>query len=257
MENVTLSNLDYIRLSIKALFDEDPQTDFQLGECDQLSLLNISHLTQYYSGAVQPFIQRARHGILDLAVMAQLIASKDWEYHSTVLGIDRCVDFYSSLNARAIKMHLRQAIKVADTYLGYPYAGYSTTPDEIFCQMIAETFIYSQLRATNRYDSLVADRFSQYFIPESIQSTSDLECFIFSYCFVVDRVNHSSESLSLSKYLRTYYKCPNISTKKLTRYIGRVKEYSEEYFPDVTPARTLTRVADNITAALYPSLQEA
>ena len=256
MENVTLSNLDFIRLSIKVLFDEDPQTDYQLlHECDQLTTLNVSHLAQYYSGAVQPFIQRARHGIVDLAVLGQIVASKDWEFHSTVLGIDRCVDLYSSLNARVIKLHLRQAIKVADTYLGYPYSGYSATPDEMFCRMIAETLIYSQMKAENRYDCLVADRFCQYFLPESVQTSSDLECFIFSYNFVLDRINYSTNSLS--KYLRTYYRCPNISTKKLTRYISRAKDYSEEYFPDVTPARTLNMVADNITAAIYPSLQEA
>ena len=256
MENVTLSNLDFIRLSIKVLFDEDPQTDYQLlNECDQLTALNVSHLAQYYSGAVQPFIQRARHGIVDLAVLGQIVASKEWEFHSAVLGIDRCVDLYSSLNARTIKLHLRQAIKVADTYLGYPYSGYSSTPDEVFCKMIAETLIYGQLKSTNHYDALVADHFCEYFIPESVQSTSDLECFIFSYCFIVDRINYSSNSLS--KYLRSYYRCSSISTKKLTRYISRAKEYSEEYFPDVTPARTLNRVADNITTAIYPSLQEA
>jgi hypothetical protein len=111
------------------------------------------------------------------------------------------------------------------------------------------------MKAENRYDCLVADRFCQYFLPESVQTSSDLECFIFSYNFVLDRINYSNNSLS--KYLRTYYRCPNISTKKLTRYISRAKEYSEEYFPDVTPARTLNMVADNITTAIYPSLQEA
>ena len=256
MENVTLSNLDFIKISIKVLFDEEPQTDYQLlHECDQLTALNVSHLAQYYSGAVQPFIQRARHGIVDLAVLAQIVASKDWEFHSTVLGIDRCVDLYSSLNARTIKLHLRQAIKVADTYLGYQYSGYSITPDELFCQMIAETLIYSQMKAENHYDCLVTDCFCKYFLPKSVQTSSDLECFIFSYNFVLDRINCSTSSLS--KYLRSYYRCPNISTKKLTRYIGRAKEYSEESFPDVTPARTLNWVADNITMAIYPSLQEA
>ena len=257
MENVKLSNLELIKLAIKTMLDADPQTDFTtLQEDIQLTELSISHIARYYEGAVQPFIHRAKLGILDLATLAQIVTSQDWAYHSVVLGIDKCADLYPDLNARAIKLHLRLAEKIADTYLGYGYFGSNRTPDELFNRMIAETLVYGQLTATYREDRTIMHRFISYFPPESVQSASDLESFIFSYNFVQDRI-YSANSLSLSKYLSQYYLGASVTAKRLTNYITRAKDYSNEYFPNTTPSRALTGVADTITSVIYPTLQEA
>lgn len=220
MMKFQLPNGAVAKIAIEVMTGELPARDDKDVENMPLSRLSLYSLYSRYEGAVSSFLPLMNAGLYDLIVCVQDVATND--FYPGLLSVEAICEAYD-MRYGTVRRNIEHAIDVARIYGPYNTLG-GCKADNVLFRVIAKYAKEAYADGSHGdYSSLVVDRVGKYVSADSIQTTSDMACYLFLLEYIVERVEGHTTTPPM-KYIKDY-PCRFVTRNRMIKFLHKQKLY--------------------------------